>query len=600
MKKRSPTIAKVTRPIPTGVYRRKRLFDLLDRKRKYPVIWVSGPPGCGKTTLVTSYLESKESICLWYQADQGDADPATFFYYLGLAAKKATPRKQKPLPYLTPEYLPGLPTFTLRYFENLFHRLNTPSFLVFDNYQEVPVESPFHEVIRHGLSNIPQGIHVILISRSEPPPVLVHMQANNLMEVIGWQDLRLTLKESHDIVKLKARHTVSPEAIEHLHAATEGWLAGLMLMLKTAEIEKIDPRRLGKVPAERIFDYFTGEIFDKTDTESQKFLLKTAFLPKMTVEMAEALTGFDSARRILPGLHRNHCFTERRFRSSPVYEYHPLFRDFLLLRAKKTFSAETLRDLHCHAAMLLEEADQTEAAMAILNDAGDWESMVQLILKHAPAMLAQGRNRSLEAWLSSLPKDIFKSVPWLSYWMGACLMFFDPLSSREYFEQAFERFKSQEDAAGIFLAWSGIVNSIVYSFEEFKHFDPWIEAFDKIIASFPDIPSKDIEARVASSMFMALTLRQPQHPEVEAWAERALSLAKGPETLNEKVQTLAYLLRHHVHIGNFEKATFAWESLKQLPVSRDASHGSQILEKLAEAIYFYNTGSFEKCKIAMS
>ena len=105
MKTRSPTIAKVTRPIPTGVYPRKRLFDLLDRKRKYPVIWVSGPPGCGKTTLVTSYLETKESPCLWYQADEGDADPATFFYYLGLAAKKATPRKRKPLPLLTPEYL---------------------------------------------------------------------------------------------------------------------------------------------------------------------------------------------------------------------------------------------------------------------------------------------------------------------------------------------------------------------------------------------------------------------------------------------------------------------------------------------------------------
>jgi len=600
METKSPTIAKVTRPIPTGVYVRKRLFDLLDRKRKYPVIWVSSPPGCGKTTMVTSYLENKETPCLWYQADEGDADPATFFYYLGLAAKKATPRKRKPLPLLTPEYLPGLPIFTLRYFENLFHRLKAPSFLVFDNYQEVPVESPFHDVIRHGLSNIPEGINVILISRSDPPPVLIHMQANNLMGMIGWQDLRLTLKESINIVNLQARRGVLPEAVEHLHTATDGWLAGLMLMLKTAEIENIDPRNLGKVPKNRIFDYFTGEIFNKTDEKSQKFLLKTAFLPKMTASMAEALTGLDSASRILYWLNRNHCFTEMRFQNSPAYEYHPLFREFLLSRANETFSPETLLNLRQHAAMLLEEADQTEAAIMLLRDAGDWDRLVRLILKHAPAMLGQGRNRSLEQWLSTLPKEIFESTPWIAYWMGECKLFFDPSSAGKYFEQAFERFKRQEDAAGMFLAWSGIVSSIVYASENFKPLDRWIDTFEKLVERFGTFPSKEIEIRAASSMFMALTTRQPSHPEVEAWAQRGILLGNDRATLNEKAQTLGYLLRYQMFAGDLEKATLTLETLKQLPLSRYASHLSQILAKLAEALYWNVTRSFEKCQSTVS
>ncbi len=131
-------MGKVTRPILPDVFSRKRLFDLLDRMRKRPLIWVSGPPGCGKTTLVASYLDARRLPCLWYQIDQGDADPATFFYYLGLAAKKAAPRKRKPLPLLTPEYLQGISTFTLRYFENLYDRFKIPSILVFDNYHEVP------------------------------------------------------------------------------------------------------------------------------------------------------------------------------------------------------------------------------------------------------------------------------------------------------------------------------------------------------------------------------------------------------------------------------------------------------------------------------
>src|SRR4030043_1130625 len=137
-------MSKITRPILTGVFQRKRLFSLIDRLQKQPVVWVSGPPGCGKTTLVSSYLEARKIPCLWYQVDEGDADPATFFYYMGLAARKASPRKRKPLPLLTPEYLQGIITFTQRYFEDLYSRLKVPSVLVFDNYQEASAESSFH------------------------------------------------------------------------------------------------------------------------------------------------------------------------------------------------------------------------------------------------------------------------------------------------------------------------------------------------------------------------------------------------------------------------------------------------------------------------
>jgi len=86
-----------------------------------------------------------------------------------------------PLPLLTREYLQGISTFTLRYFENLYGRLKIPSMVVFDNYQEVPEGSPFHEVIPNGLSRLPEGLNVILVSRKDPPPLLIRMRANERM-----------------------------------------------------------------------------------------------------------------------------------------------------------------------------------------------------------------------------------------------------------------------------------------------------------------------------------------------------------------------------------------------------------------------------------
>src|SRR5215831_18904721 len=101
-------LAKTTRPTAAGTLARPRLFRRLDRAKRRPVTWVVAPAGAGKTTLVVSYLAAHRQRVLWYQVDEGDADVATFFYYLGLAA----PRGRWPLPLLTSESRLGLAAFT--------------------------------------------------------------------------------------------------------------------------------------------------------------------------------------------------------------------------------------------------------------------------------------------------------------------------------------------------------------------------------------------------------------------------------------------------------------------------------------------------------
>jgi ATP/maltotriose-dependent transcriptional regulator MalT len=71
---------------------RNRLFEFLDVCLEGPVTWISAPAGSGKTTLAASYLSEKKFPHIWYRADEGDGDIASFFYYMGLAAKRAAPR----------------------------------------------------------------------------------------------------------------------------------------------------------------------------------------------------------------------------------------------------------------------------------------------------------------------------------------------------------------------------------------------------------------------------------------------------------------------------------------------------------------------------
>ena len=559
------------------------------------MIWIAGPPGCGKTTLVSSYLDARKLPCLWYQVDPGDADPATFFYYLGLAAREAAPRKRKPMPLLTPEYRQGMSTFTLRYFEDLFARLKIPSTVVFDNYQEVPEDAPCHEILLNGLSRIPDGIRAIMVSRRDPPPALVRLQANHQMEILGWDELRLTLEETGGIIRLRARQKQAKDTISLLHRAADGWTAGLVLMLESLEKGVIEPQALGKLTPDEIFDYFGKELLDKMDREIRGFLLQTAFLPKMTPKMAEDLTGLPNARRILDGLSRTHYFTEKRFHGEPVYQYHALFREFLLSRAKESLSLEERSILIHRAATLLEDSGQTEEAVPLFREAGCWDEMVDLIRKHSPSMLQQGRNRSLAEWLESLPKEILEADPWLLYWMGECQIPFDFQLGRFYFEKAFEKFRTEEGGVGIFLAWAGVVNSIINEYRDFTPLDQWIAVLGELMGSSGSFPSEEVGLRVSSVMLLALEMRHPHHPEIEKWAERLLVLSEGCPNISEKIMGYARLAYYWVQMGEFQKGGMAIHRLRQLSQQRSIPPVRIITANFHESIYNRFAGLHEEC-----
>jgi tetratricopeptide (TPR) repeat protein len=599
MPERPPPIAKISRPRIRGVLPRERLFRLLDEARQYPVTWISAPAGSGKTTLIAGYLEDNKAPCLWYQVDEGDADIATFYSYLGMAAKKAAPQKRTHLPLFTSEYLQGLSTFTLRYFEKLFRRLKPPSILVLDNYHTVPDDSNFHDVIKNGISTIPDGNNVIVISRHDPPPALSGLRANGLVKILGWNDLRLTLEETTGIIPLKAREIRSEEVIGQLHLAADGWVAGLVLMLESMK-RGVEPHLFGRMAPEEIIDYFGNEFFNKTDKEIQDFLLRTAFLPKITVKAAEQLTSLSNAGSILSTLSRKNYFTERHYATEPVYQYHPLYRDFLLIRAREKFSQDTLLPLLRRAARLLEEGGQTEAAVSLFREAGDWDEIVRLIINHAPSMVEQGRSKPLEEWLDFLPKAVLEGHSWLLYWKGVCFTPANPSSGRPFLEKALKKFKKQKDDPGFFLSWSELVLSTYYEFDDFSPLDRWIRVLEASMPAFKTFPDKEIGTRVAAAMLMALSNRQPWHPKIEEWAQRAFSLAEACPNIQEQINAISEVLIYRIFIRDFQKALTAMDLLRHKQHTPNAPPLTILHAKMAEVIYYRFSGMHEECMQSLS
>lgn len=604
-----PALAKITPPLNTQALPRAHLFEKLDTLLEYRTVWISSPAGSGKTTLVSTYLKDRGLTCLWYQVDMGDDDPATFFYYLGKAALGAVPRAKKKFPTLTPEYLPGLSTFTLRFFEDLSTHVLSPNtkkkgsktdgtqrfVIVFDNCQDLPEVSSFHTILLTGLTRVPPGISIILISRTSPPPAYARLQANDQMGVLGWDNLRLSYEETEQIIHMKYNEAAEKETIDCVHQVTDGWAAGLTLMigeLRRKDCLEMQPR--GSTP-EEIMDYFGAELFDRLDSASRDFLMKTAFLMGMTAEMARDLTGNSESGRILSNLYRNNFFIQKHFKTESSYDYHPLFREFLLKMARETFSHEELEKVSNSASVILKSSGQAEAAMDLLKKISGWESMVPLIIENAPALVEQGRYRTLQEWLDPIPDHIIEKHPWLLYWKGTSLLSSDPDSAKKTFEKAFKGFSSAQDRNGMLSSLCGITESIQLSFADFSQYEPWIVVFEELFSPGKEITAKELEARLLDGMVTALVLHRPDHSRIGEWVNRAASLLEQSIPITIKARLIHAVLFYYILQFDVPKMDIIYDQLKAIIRSKDISPVTSLFLHLMEANYHVMKANHEEC-----
>ncbi len=592
----SSLTAKISAPgVPDSVVQRARLFLSLDKRMDKSVIWINGPGGSGKTTLVASYLKSRARPCLWYSVDAGDADPATFFYYMGLALQEREVGRREVLPLLTPEYLPGIKTFTRRYFEQLFKKLPTPSSIVFDNYQDVSYHASLHEIIAEGLAVIPEGVNIIAISRNYPPPVLMPREDTDKFFFVEWNELRFSFHEAREFAEESLGKAIDTGTLTLMYSKTDGWIAGLLLIMENLKDHAIDYSALKKLPVNEVFNYFSNEVFSRVDSETQDFLLTTAFVPGITSDMAERLTGNRSAELILSKLARNHFFTEKTSQAASAYYYHPLFREFLLSKAVKAFSSDEVKTIRREAAYLLEEAGRVEDTAALFIGAADWNGLIDFIIKLAPSMTLEGRYKPFLDWIAAIPSDVLENWPWLLYWRGVCATPSDPLQAELSMKKALEFFSRQNDRTGMFMSLCGL-QDVILNIGAFHLFDEWIDLMEKVLSEDSSFPSRDIEQRVIMNMVSALTCSRPHHPDITLWTDRGFDMLDASTVpLPIKFCTAVHLNIYYLWMGNFSRATRA------ITLLRSAARGAKIPElfsvwhKAQETLYGLFMSSAEDC-----
>ena len=537
--RRKPALGKLRPPRLGRAFARDRLFAEIDTASTVPGLWISGPAGFGKTTLVATYLEARGLPCAWLQLDAGDSDPSTFSHFFAGSAALLAPRRKLRLPLPTADDLRDVPAFVRRCIRRLATALDHRWVLVLDNAQELDAASPLHAGIAGALGELPEGARVIAISREPPPPHYARALAAQQLAVIEASALRFTADETQSLLTLHEQRWSATA----LRQATDGWAAAMILMLAAKSEPKVGEPVPGGVARPRLFDLFAGEVIQAMPHSQRDTLMRVAFLPSATAAMAAAVSGDTRAGNLLADLARRSLFTDRRDTASPVYTFHALFGEFLRTRAGHAFDIDQLRALRIEAATVLAANGQVDAAITRLIEAQAWSDALELLIANAGSLVAQGRTSTVRDALLALPES-WQARADASYWLGYCELVVDPGAALAHLERAHRGFVARGDARGSFFAAAAAADAIIFLGSNYEALAPWMPLLEAHATQYLAQRDSEQDLRALPGLLAAFVHRDPGHPLTASIADAAEGLIDQPLIASQRILlgTLAYYL----------------------------------------------------------
>ncbi len=403
-------------PTPTNFVGRPQLLEKLDQALTHRLTLVSAPAGAGKTTLVGDWIQSvhKRGVAFgWLSLDDAENDVQRFLNCIvacleeggltvDLAMASPGSRDLAQTQQVMADFIQGLMP------------LQRQLVLILDDYhliQNTEIHSAMEYLIRHA----PPQLHVILLTRSDPPLELARLRVAGQLVEVRMEQLRFSSQEAGEFLNKSAGVQLAEHDVAALNERTEGWIAGLQMAAISLRGREDAAAFVAAFAGSHrfVFDYLLEQVLNRQSPETRAFLLKTSVLEKLSASSCDAVADTaGSAGGMLDTLERANLFLvplddERRW-----YRYHHLFSDLLRLmldQAHPGLSAE----LHRRASHWYEAQNMLPEALQHALSSGDMQLVAQIVSANVLVLIENDEVQPTLQKIDSVPFDELIALPWL-------------------------------------------------------------------------------------------------------------------------------------------------------------------------------------------
>ncbi len=487
---------------------RPRLIAKLNEGLTRPLTLISAPPGFGKTTLVTAWLEQQPQPAAWLSLDESDNDLARFLTYLVTALETVHAdvgrRALNRLHSRRARQMESVMTLLT----NDIAAIHRPFILVLDDYHLIQVQS-IHAAMTFLLDQFPLPMHLVLASRADPPLPLARWRARDQLIELRAPDLRFSPDEAAAFLNERMGLNLTPEQVAVLDARAEGWIAGLQLAALSMQGRQDIAGFVNAFAGSNrfILDYLTQEVLQRQTQGTQTFLLQTSILDQMNASLADAVTGRNDSANVLLSVERANLFLVPLDDARQWYRYHHLFADLLQSRLQES-SPSQAPELHRKASLWYEQNGFVNEAVDHALAVPDFDRAAQLIEKAGLALLARSEDATVVNWVAALPTDVVHTHPALGVWYATALAGTGKLELAEAVLSQVQDAQLDPQARGIaamMRAVAGFIRADVPNAIESAH-----NALASAQASMANLSDPETEFNALMILFFAAILAEAQ------------------------------------------------------------------------------------------
>lgn len=371
---------------------------------------VSAPAGSGKTTLLAyrgRQLQAQGEFVAWLSLDQDDDDPFALWSGI-LGACEVALRPERPaLDQLTRLRPPrgAVTSNFLAEFSDAVETFSTRLWLILDDVHELQSRDALNGLAKL-MRTPPDNLRLMLACRYDPPLPVTRMRLDEAVREIREADLAFDRAETATLLNNHGLHLDENE-IDLLLERTEGWVAGIKLFALWIAQHADPATRLAEFIGDDrpVADYLVSEVLSQESDATRELLLAVAVPERLTVELADELSGRSDAGAVLERLAHDNLFVYREDGPQASYRLHSLLRSYLLAELDRR-DAEAKRALHTRASEWFDRHGATGLALDHATMSADWKSIADLLVQHGLRLVLSGDHRPVEQALRKVPDEL--------------------------------------------------------------------------------------------------------------------------------------------------------------------------------------------------